>query len=336
MKNLIAMIAFFLFAMQLNAKHINVLEQDTRKVNFKIETDKNLTSYIAVISEAGKNIKPTKKLDFKGLNLINDKNVFYVNDDKTNMFMIEGLIPATKYDITLYKNDEKFTEVEKTNFCTETMNPAKNPTNIAYKYLGDNKYNFKFNGNKGDGYIVVASTQPIKNKPKNMKTYNPAPYGAKIMSYEGGENVIFSTRDKKDKNSCDITIKSTEKFYIAVFSFSGSEDCVYYDAELSKGNAREITPGLDAPVAIDARSFPNGFLARWKAVDKAEKYYLDVAYDENFSKYVENYEAVDYGNATEVPVIINDSSISEVYYRIRAIGDKRISPYSNVITVRLK
>jgi YD repeat-containing protein len=87
---------------------------------------------------------------------------------------------------------------------------------------------------------------------------------------------------------------------------------------------------LSAPVALECKDLEyDRFTARWEAVDGAEKYVLEVAYDKDFKNYVEGYER---RVTTDLhkPVYILDENTT-YYYRVRAVKEKTWSRYSNVV-----
>lgn len=319
------------------ADYINNLEIKLNDVDFSISTDDKLIDYIAVVTQSDNTPKiPDEILNSPELMIIN-KDIYYFKGNKNQSFKIENIKKSSKYYIYLFSNkNTNYQFVEKSSFCTLSNQKPENPKGIAFKYLGDNKYQFMFNAMNGDGFIIVASPNKISNKPKPGKKYNAAPFGSKIANYEGGsETVIYNSEGSSKNKALELTINSPEKFYMAVFSYVGSDECVNYDGEIGK-NMRLIIPGLDPPVAIDSRSFPGGFLARWKTVAGAENYLIDVATDSKFRNIIEGYNGIDFGNISEVPIIIDNAEISEVYYRIRAAGNGKMSANSNVVTVRLR
>lgn len=337
-KSILIIVLFIVLSGVTLAKNIIILDQTSNSVSLKIENNEDIESYIAVVFESGKSFELLNKIDYNGSDMFNLDDVYYLKGHKTNTFMIEGLKPITKYEVVLYSKEISKNEIEKTHFCTK---PDKKPTpasNLAYKYNGDSEYSIQFKKGSGNGRIIIASANEIKNLPKNGIKYNSVPFGSKIAQFEGETAFVVynSEADNSSSNSVDLKILSPDPFWLSVVEFIGNDECIMYCKEYNKGNMRKITPGLDAPVAIDAREFPNGFLARWKPVAGAEKYLIQVAYDQGFNDIIDAYNDIDFGNITEVPVNISDKKSGVVFYRIRAARENVLSNYSNVITVRLK
>lgn len=330
------LILIFVSFYSAKADYIHSISVKINSVDFSIRTDDNINNYIAVVTLSANHPELPTTITNNPDEMIIEKDLYYFKGTANNSFKIENLNSSAQYYIHLFANKNgKYQHIEKTHFCTLSGIEPNNPQGIAYKYLGDNGYNFMFNAIKGNGYIIVASPNKITNSPKAGKKYTAAPFGAKIKNYEGSETVIYNSEGTNNQKSLELTINSPEKFYLAVFSYVGKDDCVIYDTEIGK-NMRQIIPGLNPPVAIDSRSFPDGFLARWKSVAGADSYIIDVATDSKFKNILDGYNAIDFGNTTEVPIIIDDNDISEVYYRVRAAGNGKLSSNSNVVTVRLK
>jgi hypothetical protein len=87
---------------------------------------------------------------------------------------------------------------------------------------------------------------------------------------------------------------------------------------------------LSAPVALSCKDLVfDSFTAQWDAVEGAEKYVLEVAYDKDFKNYVEGYERR-VTSELHKPVYILDEN-TKYYYRVRAVKGKTWSRYSNVV-----
>ena len=87
---------------------------------------------------------------------------------------------------------------------------------------------------------------------------------------------------------------------------------------------------FEPPLVLAASSIQsNSFTANWDGVCEADKYYLDVSEDANFSTYVSGYESKNIGNLTSNNVTgLNPMSV--YYYRVRAQkSNGEITGFSN-------
>ena len=76
------------------------------------------------------------------------------------------------------------------------------------------------------------------------------------------------------------------------------------------------------------------FTAQWQSAPDASGYFLDVAFDENFSDFVAGYENLDVGMGTNFTVS-GLTQNSDYYYRISAYNEVDTGAYSNTIIVPL-
>jgi len=73
------------------------------------------------------------------------------------------------------------------------------------------------------------------------------------------------------------------------------------------------------------------FIANWTGADYTNHYILDVASDINFTNYLPGFEHKNVGDTTSILVPIQDTTIQEIYYRVKADYDSVVSDYSNAI-----
>lgn len=95
--------------------------------------------------------------------------------------------------------------------------------------------------------------------------------------------------------------------------------------------SQQITITVSAPEALGAsRVVEDGFTARWRSSNVAEKYLLDVSAD-NFLTFVPGFENRQVMSTRQV--VTGLARGSEYKYRVRAVFEPDTSAYSNVITV---
>lgn len=316
------------------AVFISLKEFDTKTMTSDINGMKSLLDAFGLNSD-------TQRITINNLNDAtktgNSNSLIYLGKSRDKM-ELNDLSPKTKYYLdAFYVTETELIPAGSMYFTTMSDKVLTQTSNISFALKGTNKYSIKFNEGNGDGRILVAASKQISDFPKNGKIYTSGEYGSQIAKLNN-ENayVVYDTEQNSDNENIEITIDSEDPFWLYVFEYQGNGEARQYNIEQADGNPREIMPGLPAPVATDAVEYPDGFIAKWRGVDGAEKYLVDVAYDENFSDMLPNYDATDFGLTTELPVIVKEPKSNTLYYRIRAVGSGKISGYSNVVTVKIK
>ena len=94
------------------------------------------------------------------------------------------------------------------------------------------------------------------------------------------------------------------------------------------------TVALDTPVVYPATEVSaTGFRVHWKKITIANDYLLDIASDENFTKFIEGYNSLEV-TATDTNLLINNITVNQQYfYRIRVKQSNSFSEYSNTASV---
>ncbi len=95
-----------------------------------------------------------------------------------------------------------------------------------------------------------------------------------------------------------------------------------------------FSPAPPAPGLLEAADIiDTGFTAKWKQVEKAERYYIDVATDKNYNSFVKGFENKEIPAAKDKVCSISVNGLQELtpyYYRLRSENDKGTSPNSNI------
>lgn len=101
---------------------------------------------------------------------------------------------------------------------------------------------------------------------------------------------------------------------------------------ISCGEKEKTEPELSSPLALNAENITeNSFTAKWVGVADAESYEIDVSEKNDFSSYVNSYQAKP---VSGVSLEINNlKGATKYYYRIRAVSGNTKSKNSNIISV---
>lgn len=118
-----------------------------------------------------------------------------------------------------------------------------------------------------------------------------------------------------------------EKFYYRI-----KASC---DGETGAGSDADSVLTIPAnPLASNATSVTQtNFTANWNLVTNASGYKLDIAEDENFTKYLSGYQNTEVGNVQTLQVNLSLISGTKYYYRVRSYNESGTSGNSNTITV---
>ncbi len=89
-----------------------------------------------------------------------------------------------------------------------------------------------------------------------------------------------------------------------------------------------------APYALPASDqTDSSFVAHWSGFANATSYIIDVAYDRDFTHYLEGYEHLNVGDTDKYPVKTPKHLTNVYYFRVKAVYDTIISDYSNTVKV---
>ena len=160
----------------------------------------------------------------------------------------------------------------------------------------------------------------------------------KVYINEGDGESFFKQKEISSKNTVitriiDMDDDGIEDIVLSEVTASRPLGQVYNDLGRLVWNKGDI---VYSPIALPAVSIElNSFKAKWDTVTKAEKYYLDVSLDKEFSNKLSNYDNVEVNNIEEMTIDIGIESGNTYYYRLVSEGAfENLSPYSNYIEVR--
>ena len=117
-----------------------------------------------------------------------------------------------------------------------------------------------------------------------------------------------------------------QSYYYRVNAFSN--DMKGKRSETQNVDLFPETPAANPPRVVAATNFE----ASWDEAEGAQSYIIDVSANEDFTSFVETFEAKNVGNTTEFTVQ-NLSPGTTYYYRVRSSSGNRESESSNVVSV---
>ncbi|WP_430816326.1 endo-1,4-beta-xylanase [Carboxylicivirga sp. RSCT41] len=102
---------------------------------------------------------------------------------------------------------------------------------------------------------------------------------------------------------------------------------------LACGSGDATAPTLDAPLALNATDITqNSFTAKWVGVANAKSYQIDVSTANNFSSFVDGFEAK---SVSDVKLEVSSlDANTDYFYRVRAVNGETLSANSMTITTR--
>ncbi len=119
------------------------------------------------------------------------------------------------------------------------------------------------------------------------------------------------------------------------FSSSGAQlhigSTLLVDSLTLEYNNHFLAPTVDFP--INARD--TSFDAVWAGSDSTNFYYLDIASDKNFTHHLPGFSDKNVGDTNIYHVSIRDTSIKEIYYRLKANYDSIVSDYSETMQMAI-
>ena len=119
------------------------------------------------------------------------------------------------------------------------------------------------------------------------------------------------------------------------FASSGSQlhigSTLFVDNLTLEYNNHFFAPTVDFPINATDTSFD----ALWNGSDSTNFYYLDVASDKNFTHHLPDFLDRNVGDTNIYHISIGDTSIKEVYYRVKANYDSIVSDYSETMQIAI-
>ena len=261
--------------------------------------------------------------------------VFYGDNANTEL-NIRGLKPATKYNLLAFKKDVenkgKYIQIDDNSFTTLAKEPKTQAKWIIFKNMKTKQITMFFKQGDGKKRIVVVSKGEKVDFPKDGINYKANNNYGSMKSKIGSKSYAVYNGDKNE-----VTIKDLEygEYTFRVFEYNGKGESTNYLLEKSGQNPRTKWMPLPPPVALKAIEVTKtGFTAKWEKVKGAQYYELDIAKDKNFTQFIQFFNRMDVGNIDEMEVV--ELQKGDYYYRLRAVGERTRSEYSNVISVSIK
>lgn len=304
-------------------------------------TPKNKAQEIIVIRNYNaKEIVPTKpakdllkaNYDFKSAK-DDAANIIFSGTTKQDV-KITGLNPATIYMIDTYQNGKK---VESLKYTTLAKEPTKQTSGIAFKDVTDSQIGAIWLSGDGENRIVCVSTDKNIAMPIDGTEYQSGKVGdSKSQLKQSKTFVVYNSASATKPNYALIKeLQSNTAYTVQVFEYNGKGESINYLTKDSKNNPRTKLTFMAPPVALEATAITkDGFQANWKEMTNIKHFEFDLSTDEKFSSFVDIYQSADVGNLDRFE--FTELTPGTYYYRIRAVGEKSISSFSNVIKVTIK
>ncbi len=344
MKNIAFLLAFLLLSGCANAENnkIQVKKLGETSASFIINSDDTRTVLVLyptseMLPEFDASAKfdvQTESVDLAQLKPIKN-NAYVVFDGVQSMIplTIKGLNANSGYYLTMLKPNQKNFKKIDFEFATIAPEPTKQAGSIAFRQPTENSIELLWTNGNGEGRIVIVSEGQNKPElPQDGIFYEPSQkFGDPKAKIGEHTYVVFAGK----KNDLKVEgLKPATNYHFQVIEFNGSGKSVNYLTDLATGNPRNKMTTIPPPKVLPAADVHDiGFTARWEGFDGVEKYIIDIAYDEDFTKFAETYEGADVGDITEIEVIDLDKR-SNWFFRVRAVGEGTVSPYSETLKVK--
>lgn len=278
-------------------------------------------------------LKPLSQKEGEG----NDNFVVYASE-KNGFVNIKNLQPNTKYAIDIYSATDGTPKLlESFNVSTFAAKPTEAADNIMFTHVTDSNIGIGWKDGNGTKRLVLMCKDTLPVMPKDGQSYFALPeFGNKANQIPGTNTYVVYNGSMKKDLFVDIKIPEPGKYFFYVAEYNGDGESAVYNLTTSKVNPRFKLTKLIPPIANNVTVFlEETYMVGWSKVPGAEYYEVQVAYDKNFTKFVETYEGANVGDNTEFEIYGGESA-STFYYRVRAVGDGTNSEYSNAVEVKYK
>lgn len=343
MKNLILLFALAFGFVNLNASNnaVNIKKLGETSASFVVNSDKSRTVLVLYpTTEMLPQLDLSKKLNLttESVDLSKMKpiknNVYVVFDGVQSAIplTIKGLKASSGYMLTMLKPEVKDFKQIDVEFATVAPEPKSQAKGLAFRQPTENAIGLLWANGDGEGRILVVSKGDKKIElPQDGKEYKPGKFGEASAKIGEHSYVVFSGKKNEFKIE---NLEAATMYNFQLFEFNGTGKSTNYLTESNSGSARSKMTAIPAPEVLPAKDVHEiGFTASWKSKGKVEKYLIDIAYDEAFTKFAETYENADVGNIEEIEVIDLDKN-KPWFFRVRALGDGTMSPNSKTLKVK--
>ncbi len=192
-----------------------------------------------------------------------------------------------------------------------------------------------FNGGRPTGFSVYMKYQPVGGDSivifsylyrKNTETNKIDTLGGSFMTITNTMNqyteIIVPIYYIKDGEPDSINLG----FFSS--GFAPHEGSILYVDDVNLIYEPLNSPPLGLP---PIQPNDTSFIAHWTAPSNATDFIIDVAYDKNFSHFLNNYHNVHTGDTDQYLIKIPEHEQNFYYYRIKAIYDSIESDWSNTV-----
>lgn len=323
---------------------INVKKINEHSASFIINTDAKRTILILhpasdsplELSELKQSNLMQESIDIAQLKPIS-KQYYVVFDGMQNVIpiTIKGLQSKSNYTLSLYKPESNKASTNQYQFTTLAEEPKKPASGIAFRQPTETSIEMVWTNGDGEKRIVIASKGKSIAKMPNDGDYFQAnsKFGSVESKIDDNAYVVYSGV----RNECKVENLDPATIYcFQVIELNGDGKSANYLTSTSATNPRWKMTAIPAPVLYPAKQVhENGCILSWKGSPNVQKYILDIAYDEKFTRFAELYENADVGDITEIEVLDLDPS-QDWYVRVKALGEGSQSEYSKTLKVEKK
>lgn len=291
------------------------------------------TEMLPTLEKIAKQELATESIDISNLKSI--KNNAYIVFDGVQSSIpltIKGLKSNSAYFLSIVKPaDSKFKPVS-IEFSTVAPEPKKQTKGIAFRQPTENSIELVFSNGDGESRLVVASKgKSDVEVPVDGNEYKASAKFGSAESKIGNSFVVYSG----NKSECKVeNLDAATVYNFQVFEFNGKGKSANYLASKEAGNPRNKMTAIPAPKMLPAKEVTeSGCIIAWKGYETIEKYTIDIAYDENFTRFADTYENADVGNIEEIEVVELDPK-ENWYVRVKAYGEGTESRYSETLKIK--
>lgn len=316
---------------------VAVSQKESNKVTLQVKPANNQSETVVFRMGTSSAIQPEsaqKDVTYAEYNFSDKKANVIFKGTKTQTVSVINLNEKTEYCVDVYRDGKK---VQTQKFSTLAHEPLESPKSIAFQGTNHEQMEAIWRKGNGEGTLLLITSDKKITKPEDGKEYTVGKFGdSKAKIGQSNTYVVYNSLQNNGERKFLITgLQEDTKYIVQAVEFNGKGETINYLIEDKKSNPRMISSRLKTPVAAVATEITkSGFTANWSKSEKAQFFELDLASDENFMNFVDDFEKVDVGNGTSIE--LSDLKSGTYYYRVRAIGKDNVSQLSNVIKVEIK
>lgn len=321
---------------------INVKKVSEKSASFVVNAEKGRTLLVVFpksemlpdISSGSKFELPGENVDLTNLKPIKN-NAFVVFDGEQDIIpiTIKGLTANSPYVLALLKPATKDFKAIEYDFATLAIEPDKQAKGIAFRQPTESTIELVWVNGNGDSRVVVAKKGKGKiTPPEDGKVYEANAKFGNPKSKVADDTYIVYTGNKQEFKVEGLDAATYYTF--AIYESRGKDKSINYLTSETTGNPRYKMTAIPAPVLNSAKDVSEiGFVISWKSLQGVEKFILDIAYDEEFTKFADTYNSADVGDINEIEVTDLDPSKSW-FVRVKAVAEGTESNFSKTMKVK--